>query len=133
MQAAYDVPEIYAIGAARALYGPVMNCEGYCITLAEGNDLRPRLHARALFREYEFTADEIALRLGEQNRYLNGKHMLPIEVLMEAVVVAGAILEEQRSWPQLARIVASLQEVHVLLWIADLNPHRFIPSVRYWS
>jgi hypothetical protein len=72
------VPEIYAISATHALHGPVVNCERHCVTLVEGNDLRPRLHARALFREDEFAASEIALWFGEQNRYLNGKHMFPV-------------------------------------------------------
>jgi hypothetical protein len=127
------VPEIHAIGATRALHGPVVNCERYCVTLVEGNDLRPRLHARALFREDEFAASEIALWFGEQNRHLNGKHMFTVQILMEAVVVAGAVLEEQRRRSQLARSVASPQEVRVLLWVANLNPHRFVPSIRYWS
>ena len=72
------MPEIYAISATYALHGPVVNCERHCVALAEGNDLRPRLHPRALFREDEFAASEIALWFGEQNRYLNGKHMFPV-------------------------------------------------------
>jgi hypothetical protein len=40
----------------------VVNCERHCVTLVEGNDLRPRLHARALFRKDELAAGEIALR-----------------------------------------------------------------------
>ena len=121
--------QIDAIGATRALHGPLVNCEGHCIALAEWNDLRSRLHARALLREYEFAASKVPLRLGEEDRHLNGKNMLPVEILMEAVVVTGAVLEEQRSRPQLARIVTSPHEVRMLLWIADLNPHCFIPSV----
>lgn len=53
----------------------MVNCERHCVAWVEGNELRPRLHARALFREDEFTASEIALWFGEQNRYLNGKHI----------------------------------------------------------
>jgi hypothetical protein len=53
---------LFMFPPTRALHGPVVNCERHCVTLVEGNDLRPRLHARALFRKDEFAAGEIALR-----------------------------------------------------------------------
>src|ERR1700676_92830 len=55
--------------------------------------------------------------------------MLPVEVLMQAVVVADSILEEKRRRPCLTRIVATLDEVGMLLRIADIDSHRFIPAV----
>jgi hypothetical protein len=53
-QAADAVPEVDAVGASRALYGPVVNREGHGVTLAELNDLRSRLHTGTLLREHEF-------------------------------------------------------------------------------
>jgi hypothetical protein len=86
------VTKVDTIGSPRALYGPVVNREGHGVTLVKRNDLRSRLHTGPLLREHEFSSGEISLRLGKQDRYLNRKDMLSIEVLVEAVVVAGTLL-----------------------------------------
>ena len=63
--AAYTVPEIDAVHTARALHRAVMDGENNCVTLPKWYDFWPRLHARALFRQHEFTTCEITFRFGQ--------------------------------------------------------------------
>jgi pentatricopeptide repeat protein len=127
------VPEVDAIGPSRALNGPVVDREGHRVVLAKRNDIRSRLHTGPLLREHKVAAGEISLWLGKQDRHLNRKSVLPIEVPVEAVVVAGAVLEEQRSGSQLPCVMASLDEIGVALWVALLDTHCFVPAIRDWS
>src|SRR5579864_135534 len=55
--------------------------------------------------------------------------MLAIEVLMQAVIVAFLVLQQQRRWPELACLVAALQKCLMAFGIADVDPHRLIPAV----
>src|SRR5260370_615985 len=55
--------------------------------------------------------------------------MLAIEVLVQAVVIVGTVLEQKRCRSELARLVAPLDEVCMLLWIANINTHRLVPSI----
>jgi hypothetical protein len=48
------------------------------IAPTEGNNLRPRLHARTLLRQHEVTARKIPSRFGQQNRYLKRKYVLAV-------------------------------------------------------
>jgi hypothetical protein len=69
--------------------------ERHRVTLAKRNHLWPRLHARPLFGEHEFAPCEISLWFREQDRYLYWKDVLSVEILMQAIVVAFGVLEEQ--------------------------------------
>ena len=80
------------------------------LALPQRHDLGARLHARALLGQHELAAREIALRLGQQERDLQRKHMLAVEILMQAVVVALAVLQQQRRRPGLAGAMAALEE-----------------------
>ena len=55
--------------------------------------------------------------------------MLAVEVLMQAVVVAGSILKEKRRRPGLIGLMAALDEVGMLARITHIDAHRFIPAV----
>ena len=57
--AADAVAQLDAIGAARALHGPVMDGEDHRLALSERHDLALRLRARALLDQQEFAAGEI--------------------------------------------------------------------------
>ena len=50
-------------------------------------------------------------RLGQQDRHLEREHMLAIKILMQAVVVARAIAQQQRRRPRLAGGMATREEV----------------------
>ena len=93
-------------------------------------DFGARLHARPLLGQHEFTAVKIALRLGEQDRDLQRKKVLAVHVLMQAIVVAGAVAQQKRRRARLAGLTAAREERVVLGWIADRSAHRFIPPVR---
>jgi len=62
------------------------------------------LHAWPLLGQHEFTAGEIPFRLRQQNRQLQRKDMLAVEVLVESVVVARGVLQQERRWPRLPRL-----------------------------
>jgi hypothetical protein len=71
----------------------MMHSESNRIALAQWYNLRTRLHPRALFREYEFAALEIALRFRKQECNLDRKDMLSVKVLMKAVIVSRTVLQ----------------------------------------
>ena len=55
--------------------------------------------------------------------------MLAVEILVEEVVVAFAVLEEQGRRSKLACLMALLNEVGVLLGIAHIDAHHQVPVV----
>lgn len=87
-----------------------MHSEGNGVALRERNHFGAGLHARALLGQHELAAGEIASRLGQEDRDLEREHVLAIEILMQAVEIAGLILQQQRRRPRLACLVASFQE-----------------------
>jgi len=56
--------------------------------------------------------------------------MLPIEILMQAVVVTCVVVQEKRGWVGLPSTGAALEKCGVLFWIADSDAQRLIPAVR---
>ena len=104
-----------AIDAARALHRAVMHREDHRIALRERHDLGARLHARALLGQHELAAGEILARRRQQHRRLQRKDVLAIEILMQAVVVARPVLQQQRRRPRLAGRVAALEKIGVRL------------------
>ena len=96
--------------ALRALDRPIVDGEGHGIALGEGHHLDAALHARPLLGQREFAAGEVAARLRQQDRDLDRKGEVAVEVLVQAVEVAGDILQQQRRRARLAGRVAALQE-----------------------
>ena len=86
--------EINAIETARPPYRPVMHGKSHRIALRERHHFGPRLHSRPLFGQHEFAAGEIATRLRQQDRDLQREYVFAVEVLMQAVVVTGTILQQ---------------------------------------
>ena len=76
----------------------------------ERHDLALRLRARPLLDEQELAAGEVFARRAQQHRQLQREDQLAVEVLVQAVVVAGLVFEEQRRRPLLAGRVA-LREI----------------------
>ncbi len=108
----------------------MVHCKCYRITLPERNDLWTGLHARPLLCEHEFATGEVSSGLGKKKRDLDREYVLAIEVLMEAVIVAGLVLEKQRRGTLLAGLMAPSDEGIVSIGIAGLNSHRLVPVVR---
>src|ERR1700760_3203152 len=100
---------IDAIEAARPLYRPHMHSKSDGVALPERYNFGPRLHPRPLFGQDELATFEITTGFRQQNRDLQREHVLAIEVLMKAVIVTFAVLQQQRRRPRLARVMASLQ------------------------
>ena len=86
--------QINPVEAARPLYRPVMHSKSHRIALPERHHFGPRLHSRPLLGQHEFATGEIAARFRQQDRDLQREHMLAVEVLMQAVVVTGPILQQ---------------------------------------
>src|SRR4051794_28426760 len=73
----------------------MVNGENHPVALLQGHYFSPGLHARPLLREHELTAGKILPGLREQDGDLQWEDELTVEVLMEAVVVARCVLEQQ--------------------------------------
>ena len=121
--------QINAIEPARPLHRAVMHSKCHRVALPERHHFRPRLHPRPLFGEHEFAAGEIATGFREQYRDLQREHVLAIEVLMQAILVTGPRLQQQRRRPNLPGIMATLQERLVRQGIADVDPHGLVPAI----
>src|SRR4051812_34580815 len=91
--AADAMAQVNAVETARPLQRSVMYSKCHRIALRERHHFGSRLHPRPLFGQHEFTTGEIAPGFREEYRDLQREHMLAIEVLVQAVVVAGAILQ----------------------------------------
>ena len=72
----------------------MMHSKGHSISLAQWHHLRSGLHSWTLLSQHELAAREIPPRVGEQKGYLNRTDMLPIKILVQAVVIAGTILQQ---------------------------------------
>ena len=55
--------------------------------------------------------------------------MLAVEILVESVVVARGVLQQERRWPRLPRLVAARDEIGMRVRIADIDPHRLVPAI----
>src|SRR5262245_44656253 len=82
------------IDAARALHRPVVHWKDHALALPERHHLGARLHARPLLGQDEFAAGKIGARPRQQERDLQREHVLAVDVLVQAIVVARS--EERR-------------------------------------
>ena len=71
-----------------------MDGEDRGVALAEGDYFGAALHAGTLLGEDEFAAGEIAVGGSEQDGDLEGEEEVAVEILVEAIVVAGAVLQQ---------------------------------------
>ncbi len=73
---------------------PLVDREDRRVAPVQRDHLRPGLHSWALFRQYQLPATKVLSRLGQQDGNLQGKHVFPIQILVQAVVVARAVLQQ---------------------------------------
>src|SRR5919112_268654 len=104
------MPEVDPIRSAGALDRSVANRKDHPLAGPQRHHLGPRLEARALFGEDEFPSGEILPRAGEQDRHLEWKHVLAVDVLVQAVEVPRLIAEEQRRRAELSGRMAASEE-----------------------
>ena len=127
--AADAVAVIDTVDSARALHGSVMYSEDCCVTLPQRDHLGTRLHSRSLFGEHELASFEVFSGSGQQDRDLQGEYLRAVKVLMQAVVIAFRVLQEQRCRAALAHRVATLEEPGVIRGKAHRVAELFVPSV----
>src|ERR1700728_320763 len=97
------VSERNAIVAADTPYRTAVHSEQHRIALRERDDGGSGLHPRPLLRQHELAALEVPAGLGQQRRDLQGKNVLAVKILMQAVVVARAVSKQQRGRARLSR------------------------------
>jgi len=124
------VPQVYAIHATGSFHWTMVNREYDGIALAQRHHLGAGLHPRPLLSEDELTAGEVFFRLGKQNRHLQGEHVLAVEILVQAVVIARPILQKQWCGPGLAGLGTAGTKLSVLSRITHGYAERFVPPVR---
>src|SRR5262245_35476031 len=126
--AADAMAQVDPIAAARALDRPVVDRERNRIALAQPHHLGTALDAPALLRAQELAAGEIAAGLRQQDGDLQRERELAIEILVQAVVVARAVLQQQRRRTGLSGFVAEREELLVFCRVAGLDPHPLVPE-----
>src|SRR5437016_6994807 len=96
MDAAHTVPQRRAIPAARALDGTMARREDHHLALHGCDDLAARLRARPLLDEQELTSVVVDAGPAQEARELEWKDHVAVEVLVQAVVSAGFVVQEER-------------------------------------
>ena len=127
------MPEIHAIVPTLALNWPLVYGEGHSVSFSERHHFGTRLHARTLFDQNKFAASEILSRLRQQNRNLDGKYMLPVQILVKAIEIAWSVSKQQRRRAALTGAMAQTNVGSVLPGIAHARTHDLIPSVGNFS
>ena len=126
---AYAMPQGDPITAPCALHGPLADWEYHPIATAQGHYLGARLHTWPLFRQHEFPACEIPARLRQQEGRLQGKNVFAVKILMEAIVIPLAVLQQQGCRLRLAGLVAPVEEGLVIIRIPRFNSHGRVPAI----
>ena len=108
----------------------MMHREDHALALPQRHDFGTRLHARALLGEHEFAAGEILTWSREQEGHLQREHEFAVDVLMQAIVVARSVLQQQRGGLGLPGGAAALDVCGVVSREALIEPHLFVPAVR---
>src|SRR6266568_15707 len=113
--------QIDAIHATRAVHRTMMHREDHPGSPAERDDLGARLHARPLLREHEFATREVVSWYREQEGGLQREDMLSIQILMQAVVITLAVVQEERGRPGLASAMAPFEKGRMRLRIVHIE------------
>src|ERR1700677_1790291 len=118
-----------AVVAADARHRPAIHSEHHGIALRERDDGGAGLHAWPLFRQHELAALEVAAGFGQKRRDLQRKNVLAVEVLVQAVVVAGAVSQQQWGRPRLPRRLAAVEEGCMVGGKPPRVAHPLMPAV----
>ena len=88
-QAAHAMPMLDPICAAKSSHRAIANGKNHELSLIQRRNFDARLLARPLLSEDEFTAFEIAVRLGKQDGGLEWKDVFPVKILVKTIEIAG--------------------------------------------
>ncbi len=97
------------VKAADAAIRTFPDREDHCLPLAQRHHHGARLGPWTLLYQDELTTGEIRPGFAQEDRELQGKHMLPIQILMQAVEATGVVAQQQRRWAGLSGFVAARQ------------------------
>jgi hypothetical protein len=102
--------------------------EGHGIALMQRHYIGALIAGTALGHD-ELAPREILAGLRQQDGNLHWKHMFAIQILMQAIVIALAILKHQRCRPCLACPMAPFQKYLKGIGVADINAKLLIPPI----
>jgi AcrB/AcrD/AcrF family len=128
-QPAHAVTHVDAIDVLHPPHRAVTHREDHGFALTQRRHLGARLHPRTLLRQHELAAGEIPARLGKQDSCLQREHVLAVEVLVQAIEVAGAISQQQRRRPPLAGCLATVEIGRVRRRITLVDPEQLVPGI----
>jgi len=109
--------------------GTLIDGENHGVPLTQRDDLHTLLASRCTFSHHELAAEKILTGLGQQDRDLQWKNMLAVEVLMQTVVVALSVLQHQWGRTRLPGVVTAAQEIIQLIRIPDVDIQLLIPLI----
>src|SRR5690348_13104995 len=98
------------VEAARTAHGTMMYGKNHRLALPQRHDLALRLHAWPLLHQEELAAGEVR-RIAQQDGELQREDQCAVEILVQTIVVAGGVAEDERRRPRLAGGVALGQEI----------------------
>lgn len=93
----------------------MMDAKDHPVTLIHTEHFNAGLLSRPLFGKHEFAAIEVLSPLTQENGRLEGEDNFPVQVLMQTIVITGAILQDQRGGTRLACTMTKLDEVRKLV------------------
>src|SRR5690242_16821924 len=103
--------EVGAVKAARSFHRTITRGDDGGLALLEANGVTDRLRAGLLFDQQQLASGELLVRLAQADDNLEGKEDLAVKILMEAIKIAGSVMEQQGRRPLLAGNVAALEKV----------------------
>src|SRR6202008_1117868 len=131
--AADAVTQGHAVRAAGAGDRSLSRREDHDLALLEWNHLAARLRPGPLLDQQELAAGEVRARAAQEAGHLERERDGAVEILMQAVVPAGLVAEQQRGGLALAVRGAGGQEAVEVGRIRGLAPEGHAPRVRDWG
>src|SRR5262245_29197441 len=119
-----------AVVAARAEHGALPRREEQERALLQLDHVGPRLGPRALLEQDELATVEVLAGAVEHGDRLDREGQVAVQVLVERVVAARAVAQDQRRRPRLAGAVALLEERVELFGVANVAAQLLRPPVR---
>src|SRR5207247_10125503 len=115
--------------AALASRRPLPRGEDHQFSLLAGDGLAPGLVARALLDQQELAALVVDATAAEEGGDRQREGDVAVEVLVETVVAAGLVVEQERRGFRLAGAPADGQQAGEIVGIAAARSERFLPAV----
>ncbi len=90
-QLAHAVPHVRAVEATRTSNGTIPCRDHDCFTLRGNDHVWSALRSRSLFNQHQFSALIVIAMLAEREDHLEREEELAVQVLVQAIEVAGSI------------------------------------------